>query len=88
MTHAISSPNGTFTAAASVAAPKLSRKAASTRGSVIECQKPAMPSSHGRNTSAASGISTMSDSQTIVTPRVALNPGSADLRAAAIISLG
>ena len=85
MTQAMSSPSGTFTAAAMIAAPKLRRSAASTRGSVIECHTPMMPSSHGRSASDASGSSTMSDSHSSVTPSVGAKPGSAERRTARII---
>ena len=75
-----------FTAAASAAVPKLSRRDANTRGSVIERHTPSNPNSQGRSTRAANGTSTISDSHSRVTPKAGAKPGSAERRAASIIS--
>ncbi len=54
-------PNTALIAAASSAAPKLSRSEASTRGVVTTCQNFAGPSSAERRNAADSGISTISE---------------------------
>src|SRR3990167_2072723 len=61
--------------AASSAAPKLRRRAASTRGSVSVAQTPDRPSSQGRTTSATSGRTTIRPSQVRVHPMASGKPG-------------
>ena len=78
MTQAINRPNGKLINAASAAAPKLRRSAATTRGSVSDRQRPSKPSSHGRRASAASGSRTINDTQRSVILRVARKPGSTE----------
>src|SRR5260370_1083895 len=75
-TQAISSPAGTLNAAAPSATPKLRRRAASTRGLLIEATKPAIPNSHGRSVSAGSGSTTSSPTPARGTPISRPNPPS------------
>src|SRR5258708_4400150 len=74
-THAMTSPNSAFTAAASSAAPKLKRSAATTLGAGTTAQKCPHPESRLRMNVADKGMRMIKERYSIVYPRVNPNPG-------------
>src|SRR5258708_3089623 len=74
-THAMTSPNSAFTAAASSAAPKLNRSEATTLGAVTTAQKCPQPESRLRMKVADNGMRMIKERYSIVYPRVNPNPG-------------